>query len=380
MRPAICSRVVDTEVFSVRLVSGPAASLDLPFIYRNFLENIGVDAALDDLILGHVVRESDLCRFAGFEEDYIIICNAADYLTVFILHRFDGAFISDVILLVIIEVVGYSCRILIADLVGELRHDGILRARKFFGQLHCFFLHGSEIEPHPQVRSACASLHVESFHSVCAIVLEDIARPSFNDPLYKYSIDICLSIFRTSSPGYEVIVEKIFERCRYSVDSHVSGAEVHTAGNRTVDSAQVDHQLAVHIEPEVIVSGKLEDNVMPPVVQSVRGLGEAGFRLHSKKVIRFLPIILHGIEVFILSRIAVRKRFLIVRLIKSIQIFGIDRRKRPRLQIIEGEKLAMFIRFRVSFVSPQFPVNRKITAQLPLKAREILCAVKLKIA
>ena len=324
MRPAICSRVVDTEVFSVRLVSGPAASLDLPFIYRNFLENIGVDAALDDFILGHAVRESDLCRFTGFEEEYILICNAADYLTVFILHRFDGAFVSDVIHLVIIEVVGYSCRILIADLVGELRHDGILRAREFFGQLHCFLLHGSEIEPHPQVRSTCAALHVESFHCVRAVVVEDITRPSFNDPLYKYSIDICLGIFRTSSPGYEVIVEKVFERCRHSVDSHVSGAEVHTAGDRTVDSAQVDHQLAVHIEPEVIVSGKLEDNIMPPVVQSVRGLGEAGFRLHSKIVIRFITIILDGIQFFILSRIAVRQQALIRGLVKGIEIFGVQ--------------------------------------------------------
>ena len=144
-----------------------------------------------------------------------------------------------------------------------------------------------------------------------AVVVEDITRPSFNDPLYKYSIDICLGIFRTSSPGYEVIVEKVFERCRHSVDSHVSGAEVHTAGNRTVDSAQVDHQLAVHIEPEVIVSGKLEDNIMPPVVQSVRGLGEAGFGLHGKIVIRRFTVVINRIQVLIFSRITVRKQPLI---------------------------------------------------------------------
>ena len=157
-----------------------------------------------------------------------------------------------------------------------------------------------------------------------AVVLENIACSSADDSFHEFAVDIGLGISRAASPLNKVIVEKISEGCRYSVDPHISGAEVDTSRNGAVDSAQVDDQLAVHIEPEVIVSGELEDDVMAPVVQSVRGLGEAGLGLHGKIVIRLYTVVINRIQILIFPRITVREQPLVRGLVKGIDILGVQ--------------------------------------------------------
>ena len=157
-----------------------------------------------------------------------------------------------------------------------------------------------------------------------AVVLEDIARSSVNDPFHEFAVYVGLGISRAASALNDVVVEKISEGCRYSVDPHISGAEVDAARNGTVDSAQVDHQLTVHIEPEVIVSGELEDDVMAPVVQSVRGLGEAGLGLHGKIVIRLYTVVINRVQILIFPWITVRKQPLIRGLVKGINVLGVQ--------------------------------------------------------
>ena len=63
---------------------------------------------------------------------------------------------------------------------------------------------------------------------------------------------------------------------------------------------------------------------MAPVVQSVRGLGEAGFGLHGKIVIRRFTVVINRIQVLIFSRITVRKQPLIRGLVKGIYVLGVQ--------------------------------------------------------
>ena len=44
----------------------------------------------------------------------------------------------------------------------------------------------------------------------------------------------------------------------------------------TVYAAQIQNQLLIHIKPEIIISGKLKDDIMAPVINTVRSLGKAG--------------------------------------------------------------------------------------------------------
>ncbi|MDO5452215.1 MAG: Rnase Y domain-containing protein, partial [Eubacteriales bacterium] len=75
--------------------------------------------------------------------------------------------------------------------------------------------------------------------------------------------------------------EQIKERRRLAVYVDVACPEVHRAGDRAVNAAQINDQLAVHVEPEVVVAGELEDDVVPPGVQAVGRLGELGVHLHG---------------------------------------------------------------------------------------------------
>ena len=58
-----------------------------------------------------------------------------------------------------------------------------------------------------------------------------------------------------------------------------------------MNAAKVDNQLIIEIEPEIIVSGELEDHVMSPCVTAVGSLEKAGGYLHAEIVIRLSDII-----------------------------------------------------------------------------------------
>ena len=54
-----------------------------------------------------------------------------------------------------------------------------------------------------------------------------------------------------------------------------------------MDTAEVKDQFAVHIQPHVVVAGELEDNVVSPVVETIRRLDKGCFHLHTEMVLRF---------------------------------------------------------------------------------------------
>ena len=89
-----------------------------------------------------------------------------------------------------------------------------------------------------------------------------------------------------------------------AVYDHIAGSVVDGAGQSVMDTAEVDDQFAVHIEPEIIVAGEFVDNVMSPVIQAVRGLGEGGFDLHAEVVVG----IADKVQMLVFSWIGLGKR------------------------------------------------------------------------
>ena len=273
---------------------------------------------------------------------------------------------------------------LIVDLVREFSHDrvGILHACQFLSEYGCTLLHCGEVELHIDVGGTCTSLHVEYLHVVIGVVVKDITGPSVDDSFHENTVDICLGFCcRMIISSQIIIIKEISERRRLTVDSHVTCAEVHAAGHGTMDSAQVDHQLTVHIEPEVIVSRKLKDNVVSPSIHTAGCLCKAGLQFCSEIIVRCLPVMIDGIQLFVLSRIAVRKQLFVGCLIKRIQVLGIEGGKSACLQCIKGEELPVLERIRAAvIVGSQLVVNREIPSVIPVQSGEILCTVKFKIA
>ena len=80
-------------------------------------------------------------------------------------------------------------------------------------------------------------------------------------------------------------------------------------------STEVENQLAIYVQPEVVVSGEFKDDVMAPGVQTIGCLCEACFQLHPEEVIdtvsscipHTLFIIADQVKVFSLAGIGIRK-------------------------------------------------------------------------
>ena len=65
-----------------------------------------------------------------------------------------------------------------------------------------------------------------------------------------------------------------------------SGTEIYRAAHCGVYAPQIQDQLAVHIQPEIIVSRELKDDVMAPRIQAVECLNKRGGHLHTEEIIR----------------------------------------------------------------------------------------------
>ena len=70
-----------------------------------------------------------------------------------------------------------------------------------------------------------------------------------------------------------------------------------------MDATKVEHELAIYIEPEVVIARELKDDVVTPVVLAIGRLGKVGLHLHAKEVVCF--VLWNQIELFTLARIGV---------------------------------------------------------------------------
>ena len=80
--------------------------------------------------------------------------------------------------------------------------------------------------------------------------------------LRKKRVDLRISRVRISLKI--VISENSAEICFLAVDYDLACREVHIAVKRGMNTAEIDNKLVIDIEPEVVVSGKLEYYVMSP--------------------------------------------------------------------------------------------------------------------
>ena len=81
----------------------------------------------------------------------------------------------------------------------------------------------------------------------------------------------------------------LFLICRFETFSQIgipaifdyfSCAEIDTSVKRGMNTSQIQNQDVINIEPEVIIPGEFEDQVMPPVVQAALALHEVGVHFH----------------------------------------------------------------------------------------------------
>ena len=137
-----------------------------------------------------------------------------------------------------------------------------------------------------KVGGAGAALQVEHPHGMAGVILEDI-----RDGFLLFAVDnngfhledalqpVLKILFQVLFPGVLCSVgcfKALFKGEWRSVFDNFACSEVHVAVQGGVDTAQVKHQDIVHIQPEVVVTGELEDQVVAPGVQSARALHEAG--------------------------------------------------------------------------------------------------------
>ena len=95
-----------------------------------------------------------------------------------------------------------------------------------------------------------------------------------------------------------------------AVAGDLARGEVHLAVRSGMDAAQIQHQHAVHEQPEIVVAGEFEHDVVAPIVLTAGRLREVGFQLHAemevdaallpggvRDAVEFLPIPgIHGVQ------------------------------------------------------------------------------------
>ena len=83
-----------------------------------------------------------------------------------------------------------------------------------------------------------------------------------------------------------------------------------------MNATQINDQFTIHIEPEVVVSGEFEDNIMTPCIQTTRCLLKGCFQFHAEIVIR----ILYQIQLLIFSGIVFIQLMFAINLVKILPV------------------------------------------------------------
>ena len=289
-----------------------------------------VKIAFPDKVFRCVIREADIRHLPRRQEEHIVISLPA----ALIFHRRTRAFIGDGrhagVLIAYLAALARNLRarygsplavfrVVVPDLIAEVGAGVILfvgAADRLFEQQLAVGRRG-QIEAHMQVGHTRAALHIQHFHGMGGKVLEYRAAGAVlvEDPV-EVSLHVIIGRFRM--PSAIVFFKELAQRycshkCRISADKigpsqgillvfnpcylfirwvfygnrDDARTEVDGSRQRGVDTAEVKHPYAVHIQPHIVVAGKLKDNIVAPVVETIRRLDESCFHLHTEEVLRF---------------------------------------------------------------------------------------------
>ena len=224
-----------------------------------------------------------------------------------------------------------------------------------------------------EVGRARASLHIEHLHRMLGVVPESIDLPAVDSLLLEEFIQLSVDLLLRHAAIQIVPPEGFVKRGVPSVTgADFAGSEVDGAGHGGVDAAQVQHQFAIHIQPEVIVAGELEDDIVTPGVQSVCRLCEAGAHLHAEMIIHLAPGT-DVVQLLTLARIRIREFFSQhIVLVRERAVFS-------RCQIVIGHKLAVIACWPV-VISDGAELVIDCEAAVRVQMRKVLCAVVFKIS
>ena len=281
------------------------ANFELP-VGRHLIIEIGIDTAFHKVVFRGLVWQLNGSDLSGGKEIDLLVGYSIDFVRGFIRNRItrygvlDGRIISR----------APPCpdkymgvRILVPDLEREGRTDRIGSA-DFLFQLD-FSVHiRCQIKAHMQIGSTGAAFHVEHLHRMSGVVLED--RSAILEETVQIFVHLCVR-----STGMLFQISFFIQRPQgrlLSVDIHVPRTEVDAAITGRMNTAQIQNQLPVNIQPEVIVSGELEDQVVPPGIQPAGTLHEVGIHFHTEVMVDIRiqllgGIVRDGIQLFSVARI-----------------------------------------------------------------------------
>ena len=152
-----------------------------------------------------------------------------------------------------------------------------------------------------------------------------------------------------------------------AVDHRFTCAVIDFSSQGTVNTAQVDHQFSVYIQPDIVIARKLIDNIMSPCVLAVRCLHKRGFQFKAEVMIRIIDLV----EPLIFTGVIVRQRLLL----RVIEILPVVSCVDTGSQIVVGHELAVFQRWFLLLVyCSQLLVDLK--CEVILKRGEVLRAVE----
>ena len=170
------------------------------------------------------------------------------------------------------------------------------------------------VEAHMQVGGVSAALHIEHLHLVSGIILKDVF--ALGKILGQIFVNLLLRRVVMLFPV--VFGENLTESgmCHFSVNAgsvfikvNVTGTEVDGTHLGRVNTAEIKNQLIINIQPEVIVTGELKDDVMSPSIQSGRRLYERRLHFHTEVVVCFSAGVfrLNEMKLFVFSGIGLRQ-------------------------------------------------------------------------
>ena len=168
----------------------------------------------------------------------------------------------------------------------------LIRTGDFLFQFYPSRVSSGQVKAELQVGCAGTALHVEHPHVMRGIVFEDVRSV----PQDKLAIQVILyfSSSRVRITCHIIRSEDIIQGCRPGGltgcgrrEFYNASTEVNGTSDSTVDTAEVENQFAINIQPEVIVSCELEDNIMAPCIFTIGELHKACGHFHAEIVICF---------------------------------------------------------------------------------------------
>ena len=163
-----------------------------------------------------------------------------------------------------------------------------------------------QVEAHVEVRGVGAAFHIQHLQMMGGVVLEDILASAVQrEDLVQIFVDLSVARVRVRL-AISQIEQGSQGRIRFAVDLYHTGGKVHAAVRCIMLAADIQHQYAVDVKPEIVVSGKLENDVMAPVVLTARALHEGSRHLHAEMPVDKCLAILgqrDAVQIFVVSGI-----------------------------------------------------------------------------